>query len=66
MLIQYWFKLIQTIKEKYNIANKDIWNFNKSGFFISKIMLQLIITGLKKPGKTKKLQPNNYKQVTLV
>jgi hypothetical protein len=48
------------MKAKYGIIDEDTWNFNKSGFIIGKISSQLIITGLEKPRKQKKLQPSDY------
>jgi hypothetical protein len=32
-----------------------MYNFNKSSFLIGKILLQLVVTGLEKPKKQKKL-----------
>jgi hypothetical protein len=54
------------MKEKYGIVDKDTWNFNESGFMIGKISSQLVVTGLEKPGKRKKLQPSDREWVTLV
>ena len=59
------FKLVQLIKEKYSI-DKDMWNFDKSSFLMGKITSQLVVTGLEKPRKVKKLQPSNCEWVTLV
>ena len=36
-VIQPWFTLVQSIKAKYGIADKDTYNFNKSSFLIGKI-----------------------------
>jgi hypothetical protein len=55
VIIQPWFILVQNIKAKYSIINEDIWNFDESGFMIGKITSQLIVTGLEKPRKAKKL-----------
>jgi hypothetical protein len=54
------------MKEKYGIVDKDMYNFDESGFLIGKISSQLVITGLEKPRKTKKLQPSDREWVTLV
>jgi hypothetical protein len=43
------------MKAKYGIVDKDMYNFNESGFLIGKISSQLIVTGLEKPRKRKKL-----------
>lgn len=65
-LIQRWFDLIKSINAKYGIQDEDIYNFNESGFIMGKISLQLVVTGCKKPGKQKKIQPGNREWVTLV
>ena len=65
-VIQPWFKLVQTMKEKYGIIDEDIWNFDESGFLIGKITSQLVVTGSEKPGKAKKLQPGDREWVTMV
>jgi hypothetical protein len=54
------------MKAKYSIADKDMYNFNESSFLIGKILSQLVVTGLEKPRKQKKLQPSDRKWVTLV
>jgi hypothetical protein len=33
-----WFKLVEQTKAKYGICDKDVYNFNKAGFIIGKIM----------------------------
>ena len=54
-VIQPWFTLVQSIKAKYGIADEDIYNFDESGFLMGKISSQLVVTGLEKPRKQKKL-----------
>ena len=43
-----------------------MYNFDKSGFLMGKISSQLVVTGLEKPRKRKKLQPGDREWVTLV
>ncbi|KAL6160156.1 hypothetical protein ACJQWK_09325 [Exserohilum turcicum] len=38
-LIKGWFKLVQNMKAKYGIVDEDIYNFDKTGFIIGKILL---------------------------
>ena len=61
ILIKPWFKLVYFTKKKYNIFNKDNYNFNKTGFIIGIITSQLVITGFKRHKKQKNIQPGNYK-----
>ena len=65
-VIQPWFSLVQTMKEKYSIADEDTWNFDESGFLMGKITSQLVVAGSEKPGKAKKLQPGDCEWVTLI
>jgi hypothetical protein len=65
-VIRPWFSLVQSMKAKYGIVDKDTWNFDESGFMMGKISSQLVITGSEKPGKQKTLQPGDREWVTLV
>jgi len=65
-VLQPWFALVQSIKAKYGIIDEDTYNFDESGFLMGKIGSQLVVTGLEKPGKRKKLQPGDREWVTLI
>jgi hypothetical protein len=54
------------MKEKYGFLDKDMYNFDESSFLMGKISSQLVVTGLEKPRKAKKLQPSDREWVTLV
>jgi hypothetical protein len=54
------------MKAEHGIADEDTWNFDESGFIMGKISSQLVVTGLEKPRKQKKLQPSDREWVTLV
>ncbi len=58
-IIEPWFMLVQNMKAKYGIIDDDMYNFDESGFLMGKISSQLVVTGIDKPGKAKKLQPSN-------
>ena len=66
VLIKGWFELVQNMKAKYSIVDEDIYNFNKTSFIIGKILLQSVITGSDKSGRTKKIQLGNREWVTLI
>ena len=57
---------MRLIKAGHGIANKDTYNFDECGFLMGKISSQLVITGLEKPSKVKKLQPSDREWVTLI
>ena len=65
-VISFWFILVQLIKDKYNIQNKNTYNFDKFGFIMGKITLQFVVTGSEKPNKWKKIQPSNWEWVILI
>jgi hypothetical protein len=61
VLIKNWFDLVEQTKAKYGICNKDVYNFNKAGFIIGKIMTQLVVIGSDRRGRLKAIQPSNRK-----
>ena len=49
-----WFKLIRATIAKYGIAEKDIYNFDETGFLIGLfIVTDMVITSIEKRKKTK-------------
>jgi hypothetical protein len=58
--------LVQNMKAKYGIIDDDMYNFDESGFLMGKISSQLVVTGMDKPGKAKKLQPGDREWTTLI
>jgi hypothetical protein len=42
-IIIAWFQYIQEIYLKYGISNKDIYNFNKTGFMIGVIAIYKVV-----------------------
>ena len=61
MAIQRWFDLVQAIRQKWGIVDDDIYNFDKTGFIIGKILSQLIIISSKGYSKKKRIQLDNRK-----
>jgi hypothetical protein len=59
VLIRSWFELIEQTKAKYSIYNNNVYNFNKAGFIIGKIITQLIVTRSERRGQPKAIQPSN-------
>jgi hypothetical protein len=57
---------VEQTKLKYGILNKDVFNFNKAGFIIGNITVELVVTGLKRRGRLKIIQPGNREWVTLI
>ena len=59
MLIWGWFKRVQDIIIQYRIYNKDIQNFNKTGFQIGVIATTKVITRTDYTGRPRIVQPGN-------
>jgi hypothetical protein len=65
--IAAWFQLVQNVKAKYSILDKDTWNFNKTGFIMGVISSSLkVITGSEKRHKPKQIQQGNREWVSSI
>jgi hypothetical protein len=65
--IAAWFQLVQNVKAKYGILNKDTWNFDETGFIMGVISSSLkVITGSEKRHKPKQIQQGNREWVSLI
>ena len=65
-MIRSWFELVEQTKAKYGILDKDVYNFDKAGFMMGKIMAQLVITGSERRGAPKAIQPGNREWTTVI
>jgi hypothetical protein len=66
ILISSWFELVEQTKAKYSILDKDVYNFDKAGFMMSKITIQLVVTRSGRRGRPKAIQPGNCEWVTVI
>ena len=57
--IKAWFALFRNIKAKYGIQDKDVYNFDETGFMMGQITSMMVVTGADRNGKRKKVQPEN-------
>lgn len=64
-IIQAWFLLIQNTIAKCKIANKNIYNFDKTGFQIGVIATAKIVTAAEK-ARTDSIQPGNREWVIVI
>lgn len=64
--IQRWFDLVKATKQKWGIVDDDMYNFDKTGFMMGKILSQLVITSSEGYGKKKRIQPGNCEWVTVI
>ena len=58
VIIWDWFWLVQNTIEKYGITDKDIYNFDETGFQIGVISAAKVIPGAGR-GKPVSIQPGN-------
>jgi hypothetical protein len=65
-VINPWFTLVQSFKEKYGIQDDDMFNFDETGFMMGVISSQLVVTSSEMPGKRKTVQPGNREWVTVI
>ncbi|EKG09388.1 DDE superfamily endonuclease CENP-B-like protein [Macrophomina phaseolina MS6] len=45
VVIERWFDLVRSVKEKYGILDEDTYNFDETGFMMGVIGSELVITG---------------------
>ena len=57
--IEKWFCLVQNTIAKYSVCNKDIYNFNETGFLIDIISKTLVVTSSDYIANIKLIQPSN-------
>ena len=58
-VISDWFVQVQETIAKYGIPDKDIYNFDKTGFMMRVISTAKVITGSEKAGQAFFTQPGN-------
>jgi hypothetical protein len=66
VLIRRWFELVEQTKAKYGILDEDVFNFDKAGFMMGKIMTQLVVTGSERRGRSKAIQPSDRNWTTVI
>ena len=65
-IIRDWFRLVQNTIAKYRILDKDIYNFDETGFQMGVISTAKVITGAERSRKPVSIQPGNREQVTAI
>ena len=63
--IREWFNLVRNIKAKYGILDKDVYNFDETGFMMGVIHIGMVV--ISSDGRKAKLaQPSNYKWAIVI
>jgi len=65
-LVSDWFKLVQDTRAKYGVEDKDIYNFDETGFMMGVISTSKVITGSERKGRPRTIQPGNREWVTAI
>jgi hypothetical protein len=65
VVIETWFRLVRTIKDKYAIQDDDTYNFDKTGFQMGMISGPYVVTGSERRNAPKSVQPGNREWVTV-
>ena len=58
--------LVQNTIAKYGILLDDIYNFDETGFLMGMIASGMVVTGSKKRGKPKSVQPGSREWITVI
>jgi hypothetical protein len=63
-VIAPWFELVRNTISKYGITDKDIYNFDETGFQMGVISTAKVVTGSERRAAPKAVQPCNREWVT--
>jgi hypothetical protein len=61
-----WFRLVENMKAKYGILDKDTYNFDKAGFMMGIISTGTVVTGSERQGQPKSVQQGNREWTTVI
>jgi len=61
-----WFRLFRNMREKYGVADSDIYNFDETGFMMGIICGHMVVTRADRRGKSKSIQPGNREWATAI
>ena len=65
-IIGAWFRLVENIRGKYGIQDCDFYNFDETGFMMGMIQATMVVTGSKRRGRAKSVQPGNREWSTAI
>jgi hypothetical protein len=58
-LIGAWFRLVENVRSKYGVLDRDFYNFDETGFMIGQICPGMVVTRADRHGRGKRIQPGN-------
>jgi hypothetical protein len=65
-VISAWFKLVDETKAKYGVHDKDMHNFDETGFQIGVIGSMKVVTGSERRSRPDLIQPGDREWVTVI
>ena len=65
-IIRAWFQLVERMKAKYGIQDKDTYNFDETGFMMGMISTGAVVTASERRGRPKSVQPGNREWTTVI
>jgi hypothetical protein len=65
-LIREWFDVILNTKVKYGICDKDIYNFDETGFQMGQIRLATVVTSSERSIRPKQVQGHSQEWITVI
>ena len=65
-MIGEWFTRVEGIKNKYGIHDKDVHNFDETGFQMGVIGSMKVVTGSERRRRPDLIQPGNREWVTVI
>jgi len=60
------FDLVRSTKTKYRIQDKDVFNFDETGFQVGIISTGVVVTGSESRNRPKAIEPGNRESVTVI
>ncbi len=61
-----WFYSVKATRIKYGILNEDTFNFDKTGFMIGMVLLQLVVTRSHRRSQLKLVQLGVWTWTTVI
>lgn len=65
-LIGAWFRLVEDMREKYNILDRDLYNIDETGFMMGIISLAMIVPCADRRRRGKEVQLGNREWVLTI
>jgi hypothetical protein len=64
--ITVWFKLVEETRQRYGIAEQDVYSFDKTGFMMGVAATSKVVTSADTVGRAVTVQPGNRDWVTTI